>query len=211
MTEELPNPKQQVPKIMMGTVLLSASAGLAMVLVFLFCTYDPTTLLTPVGGQAVFQILLDGMRSFGLTMFGAVLYDVVGILATPSAVLTTSRIVWSLAKHNNWPMGKWIGFVQPKNQIPVVAVWVTTIIATIISLLGFGSTTVLNGVFGAPGICFVPSYARKYYVPPPALLPEHADVELELLPRKQYTVTRCRKTKQEKCKMMAELLVQVHF
>jgi choline transport protein len=164
LTEELPNPRKQVPQIMMWTGLLAALSGVPMVIVCCFCTYDPLRLLTPIGGQAAFQIFVDGFRSFGMTMLAAVMFDIVWIFVAPSAILTTSRVLWSLARHKAWPLGKYIGYVQAKHQIPVGAVWLSTILALIVGLIGFGSTTVVNGCFGAAGVLFVPSYGMPFWL-----------------------------------------------
>jgi choline transport protein len=54
--------------------------------------------------------------------------------------------------------------VEPHSQIPTNAVYATTGIALLVTLLLFGPSTVLNGVFGAGAVCFFFSYGMPIWL-----------------------------------------------
>ena len=163
MAEEMDEPARQVPLVMVGTAVLCIVTAIPMILVYLFCASQPENLLTPIGGQPLFQLFHDGFRSPSLLTAALVLYCIVYALAPPATIATASRLIWSFAKHGGLPFPRWFGYVEPKSQIPVNGVYVTAGVATLISLLLFGPSTILNGVFGAGGVCFFFSYGMPIW------------------------------------------------
>lgn len=163
MAEEMDEPARQVPLVMVGTAVLCIVTAIPMILVYLFCASQPQNLLTPIGGQPLFQLFHDGFRSPSLLTIALVIYCIVYFLAPPATIATGSRLIWSFAKHGGLPFPRWFGYVDPKNQIPVNGVYVTAGVATLISLLLFGPSTILNGVFGAGSVCFFFSYGMPIW------------------------------------------------
>jgi choline transport protein len=164
MSEEMDEPERQVPLVMMGGSIMAAATAIPMILVYLFCTSRPENLLTPVGGQPIFQLFMDGFNSPALLTIATICYCVAYLSSCPATIATGSRLIWSFAKHGGLPCGKWIAYVEPKSQIPVNSVYLTTIVASLIGLLVFGPTTVLNGVFGAGSVCFFFSYGMPIWL-----------------------------------------------
>ncbi|KAG7411425.1 Choline transport protein [Fusarium oxysporum f. sp. rapae] len=164
MAEEMEHPHKQVPQVMVGATLLSLATSIPMVVALLFCIVNPMALLNPVGGQPVFQVFLDGFRSDALLVIALIIYLVVWMAASPGCLATGSRLVWSFAKHGGLPLPKWLGHVDPELLIPVNAVYLTALSATLIGLLVFGPSTVLNGVYGAGGVCFFVSYGLPIWL-----------------------------------------------
>ena len=164
MAEEMDNPARQVPLVMVGGSLLCACTAIPMILVYTFCTYNPEALLTPIGGQPLFQVFHDGFRSEALFVIALVIYCVIYLAACPATITTGSRLVWSFAKHGGLPFPKWFGYVEPVRQIPTNAVYFTAVASIIVTLLLFGPTTILNGVFGAGGVCFFFSYGLPIWL-----------------------------------------------
>lgn len=160
MAEEMEQPHKQVPQVMVGATVLCAVTAIPMIVVFLFCTVKPENLLNPLGGQPVFQVFIDGFRSDMLLVVALITY----LSACPATIATGSRLIWSFAKHGGLPFPSWIGYVDPEVQIPVNAVYLTAIASSLISLLVFGPTTVLNGVFGAAAVCFFFSYGLPIWL-----------------------------------------------
>ncbi|KAK5051034.1 hypothetical protein LTR84_003593 [Exophiala bonariae] len=164
MSEEMDEPERQIPLVMVGGSLLCALTGIPMILVYLFCTVAPMHLLEPAGGQPVFQLFMDGFRSDALLTVAMVIYCIVYLSSCPATIATTSRLIWSLASHGALPFGNFIGYVEPKRQIPANAVYITAVISSLVGLLIFGPTTVLNGVFGAGAVCFFFSYGLPIWL-----------------------------------------------
>lgn len=163
MAEEMDEPERQVPIVMVGTAVLCIVTAIPMILVYLFCASQPENLLTPIGGQPLFQLFHDGFRSSTLMTITLVIYCIVYFFAPSATIATASRLIWSFAKHGGLPFPGWFGYVDPKRQIPVNGVYVTAGVATLISLLLFGPSTILNGVFGAGGVCFFFSYGMPIW------------------------------------------------
>ena len=158
MAEEMDHPEKQVPQVMIGGTLLCALAAIPMIIVFLFCTVNPNALLNPIGGQPVFQVFVDGFRSEGLLIVALIIYSVLFSTSCIGTIATGSRLIWSFAKQGGLPFGQWFGYVSKSQQIPTNAVYFTAVMSCLLSLLIFGPSTVLNGVFGAGSICFFFSY-----------------------------------------------------
>ncbi|EED16048.1 amino acid transporter, putative [Talaromyces stipitatus ATCC 10500] len=164
MAEEMDQPDRQVPQVMIGASLLCALSAIPMIITFLFCTTNPYTLLNPIGGQPVYQVLHDAFHSDGLLVVALIIYCVVYISSCPAAIATASRLIWSFVKHGGMPGARWIGEVHPVMQVPLNAILLTVFASCLISLLVFGPSTVLNGVFGAGGICFAFSYGMPIWL-----------------------------------------------
>lgn len=164
MAEEMDDPARQVPLVMVGGSLLCACTAIPMILVYTFCTYNPTALLTPLGGQPIFQVFHDGLRSEALFVIAMIIYCIAYLGSCPATITTASRLIWSFAKHGGLPFPKWFGYVEPHNQIPTNSVYATAVISVMVSLLLFGPTTILNGVFGAGAVCFFFSYGMPIWL-----------------------------------------------
>jgi choline transport protein len=164
MAEEMDEPTRQVPLVMVGASLLCACTAIPMILVYLFCAYNPVALLEPIGGQPIFQIFYDGFDSDALLVIAMIIYCIAYLSSCPATITTGSRLVWSFAKHGGLPFPRWFGYVQPKSQIPTNAVYFTAVISIMVSLLLFGPTTILNGVFGAGAVCFFFSYGLPIWL-----------------------------------------------
>lgn len=166
MSEEMDSPERQVPLVMIGGSLLCALTALPMIVVYLFCTVNPLNLIESAdgGGQPIFQVFVDGFNSPALVAIAMVLYCITYLSSCPAVIATGSRLIWSFAKHGGMPFPGWLGHVDPKTQIPVNAVYFTATVGTLIGLLLFGPSTVLNGVFGAASVCFFFSYGMPIWL-----------------------------------------------
>ena len=164
MSEEMDQPERQVPLVMIGGSLLCALSAIPMIVVYLFCTSKPENLLNPIGGQPIFQIFKDGLQSEALLTIAMVIYCIAFFSACPATIATGSRLVWSFAKHGGLPFPKWIGYVEPKNKIPINAVYLLAGVSAAIGALLFGPSTILNGVFGAAAVCFFFSYGLPIWL-----------------------------------------------
>jgi choline transport protein len=159
MADELPNPARQVPQVMIGTVLLCGFAGLPMVIALLFSVVNADNLLAPVGGQAIFQLFVDSMDSFPLTVIACLIYLGLFAFASVSITTTLSRCWWSFARSGAIPGSQWQGHLSSHFSLPVNSIIVVVILEVLLGLLIFGPSTVLSGVIGSAAICFFLSYS----------------------------------------------------
>jgi choline transport protein len=157
-TDELPDPARQVPKVMVGTALVAGISGLPMVITFMFCVVNEGNLLTPVGGQPIAQLFLDSTRSTSLTLLLMFVYVFVYYIACGALTTTLSRVLWSLANERHVFMSPWLSKITARRQLPENSIYFGAIFACLIGLLCLGPSTALNAILGSAAICFFVSY-----------------------------------------------------
>ncbi|CDK24048.1 unnamed protein product [Kuraishia capsulata CBS 1993] len=156
MTDEIPNPKKNIPTVITYGYTGAYLMGLIAVIVYNFCIVNPDNLLDPVGGIPLFQLYVDSLHNEGLSTVSALIV-IVGFFCGIISVLTSaSRLVMAFAAFNSVPFGKQIATVNAKLNAPVWAVLFCSGLATLIGLLIFASNTALNAVSG--------SYVTTMYV-----------------------------------------------
>jgi len=161
MAEEVPRPERAVPLVMFATSVLNALSGFIMCIALVFCTVAPENLAAPLGGMPIFQIAKDAWNNFGWIIAVGVIMVIVPLNGTISIMTGGSRLLWSFAKHNGIAGGQFIGRTNETLQVPVNAVLATGSLATLLSLLVFGPSTVLNGIFG----CSKLTNGISYFIP----------------------------------------------
>ncbi|KAL6241632.1 hypothetical protein RBB50_011413 [Rhinocladiella similis] len=157
LAEELPHPAQQVPQVMIGTVLLCGLSGLPMLIAMLFSITKPENLLT--ASQPAFQLFYDSFDSMPLTVIAGVLYLGLFTFASGTILTTSSRVWWSFARSGALPLSQWQGKVSDRWTLPLNAIYVVAALSVLIGLLILGPSTVLTGIIGSAAICFYISYA----------------------------------------------------
>ncbi|KAJ9503093.1 hypothetical protein H2202_001247 [Exophiala xenobiotica] len=158
MTEELPDAKRQVPRIIMYSVLINVLVGLPMTLVYSFCTVSPENLLTPIGGQPIIQILLDGMDSLALTIIGSLIFLITFMFGATTVSTVFSRTWWSFAQAGGVPFSGFFAKINARLHLPVNSIVLGTLGGMAIGAIEIGSTTALNAIAGATVATFYASY-----------------------------------------------------
>ncbi|KAF2176150.1 putative amino acid transporter [Zopfia rhizophila CBS 207.26] len=158
MAEEVPRPHIDIPRVMVGSAALSAFAGLIMVIALIFCTTHPENILELLGGQPILQILWDAWNNKAYIIATCWINVISFTNGQNSMVFAGSRIVWSFSESGGLPFRKWLSYVDPRYQVPTNAVILFSGVATIITTLTLGASTVLNGIYGAGGVCTALSY-----------------------------------------------------
>lgn len=159
LAEELPRPDKQVPQVMILTNILNAISVIVMLIVLLFCLTHPETLLEPIAGLPIIQLCWDAWPSVGFVTTVALCYSIVQILACMSILFASSRLFWSFAKTGAFPFSRWMSQVDRRFKVPANAVNVTAVLASLITLLVLGSSTVLNALFGSAVILMAIAYS----------------------------------------------------
>lgn len=158
MSDEMPNPARNVPKVMLGSALLSAPAGLLMVVVYLFCNVNPDGLLAPIADQPIAQLLLDALRSQPLTIVGLLIYMTCLLAACFSCMTTFSRVWWTLSREGGVPLSPLMSRVSDSRKLPVASILFSFFAVVLIGLIELGSATALNAILGSGVICIYISY-----------------------------------------------------
>lgn len=159
LTDEVPDPGRRVPQVMIYASLMGAILGLPMVLVEMFCTVNTATLLTPVGGQPIIQLMFDSFNSKPLFIIGCIIFILTFLSGSASLLTTFSRVWWSLAREGGTPFPKFMTRINKYYQLPVNSIIFSTILCMAIGAIELGSATAINAILGAFVICLLFSYA----------------------------------------------------
>lgn len=158
LADEVPEPEKNIPRVMVGSAVLSAISGFPMVLVYMFCIKSPANLLDPIGGQPIAQLLLDSLDSQALTVVGLLVYIVCMLAASVCLLTSLSRILWSVARQHALPFSGWISSINSYYDLPVNAICAGGILITVIGAIILGSSTAVNAILGGSIVLAYTSY-----------------------------------------------------
>jgi choline transport protein len=139
-----------------------------MMLTVLFCLGDVDTVLATDTGFPFIQVFADSVKNIaGATTMVAIVLALTWACAI-GITTTASRMTWSFARDRGTPFSRWIGKVEPRTQVPVIAVGVVTLFAALLTLIYVGSYTAFNDVIsltitGFYGSYFLPSAFLLYH------------------------------------------------
>ncbi|KAJ5085760.1 hypothetical protein N7532_010531 [Penicillium argentinense] len=159
MCEEVQNPSLQVPRAIVGTIILNTLAGLLFLIPLVFVLHDSSDLIALVSGQPVPTIIKNAVGNstgaFLLLMPLAVLALLCGIGCTTAV----SRSVWAFARDGGIPFSKHWKVVNQSLGLPFNAMMLGMVIEIALGLIYFGSTTAFNAFSGVGVITLTVSYA----------------------------------------------------
>ncbi|KAF2466467.1 amino acid transporter [Lindgomyces ingoldianus] len=159
MCEEVEQPATQVPKAMVGTIILNTFAGLVFLIPLLFVMPDQAYLASLLSAQPVPPILKSAVGSaggaFGLLVPLLVLAIFCGIGCTTAA----SRCTWAFARDGAIPGSKWWRAVNENLDVPLNAMMLSMVVQILLGVIYFGSAAAFNAFSGVGVICLTLSYA----------------------------------------------------
>jgi amino acid transporter len=159
MCEEVQEPATQVPKAMVGTIILNTIAGLVFLIPLVFVLPNQADLVALASGQPVPVIIKSAIGSsggaFGLLIPLLVLALFCGIGCTTAA----SRCTWAFARDGAIPGSRWWKEVNIKLDVPLNAMMLSMVVQLVLGLIYFGSTAAFNAFSGVGVICLTLSYA----------------------------------------------------
>lgn len=164
MCEEVREPATQVPKAMVGTIVLNTCAGLLFMIPLLFVLPDIDGLLALVSAQPVPSIIKDAVGSaggaFGLLVPLLVLAIICGIGCTTAS----SRCVWAFSRDGAIPASHLWKKIDGKLGVPFNAMMLSMVVQIALGLIYFGSSAAFNAFSGVGVICLTTSYAMPIAV-----------------------------------------------
>lgn len=200
MAEEVSNAPWNIPRAIIGAMLINGAVGFTMMLTVLFCLGDVDSVLETATGYPFIQIFYSKsslprvyfsviplttdtdsvQNTAGATAMGAVVLALTWACAI-GICTTASRMTWSFARDNGTPFSKAISYVSKQRKIPTVAVLVVTGIAALLTLIYIGSYTAFNDVISLT----ITGFYSSYFLPAAFLL--YNRVKGRILPHKQET------------------------
>ncbi|KAK0389058.1 hypothetical protein NLU13_2634 [Sarocladium strictum] len=161
LAEELPNASRNVPLAMLGGVGLNGILGFGYTILLLYSTSPLQTLLETPTGFPFMQIFLDVTGSKAGTILMSLIPCVIATAGTIAGLASTSRTLWAFARDDGLPFSKYFSHVNPKLQVPVRAVIVSSLLQVVLGLLYLGNVTAFNAVLS---LAIVGSYLA-YFMP----------------------------------------------
>ncbi|KAI5358115.1 Putative amino acid/polyamine transporter I [Septoria linicola] len=164
MCEEVQNPAREVPKAMVLSVAAAGVTGVVYLIPLLFVLPDVQILLDVASGQPIgtlFKIVTGSTGGgFGL------LFLILGILffAGVGALTAASRCTYAFARDGAIPGSRWFGTTDPKLDIPLWGLVLSTAVDCLLGLIYFGSTAAFNSFTGVATICLSCGYGLPILV-----------------------------------------------
>jgi choline transport protein len=156
MSEETHNAPINIPRAMIGAVIINGLAGFAYIITILYCITDADTVLSapfPIlvvfqeatGSQKASTAMLSGI----ITIFSFALF---GVYAS------SSRLVWAFSRDRGLPASRFFSRITEWNKAPTNAVLLCFVVTTLLSLINIGSYTAFNAFLSLATIGFYFSY-----------------------------------------------------
>lgn len=159
MCEEVRRPAIQVPRAIIGGVLLNMFAGLAFLLPIAFVLPDISMLAQIASAQPVPTIILSATGNSAGAFCLLIPLLVLGITCGICCVTATSRCTWAFARDGAIPGSGWWKKVDERWGIPLNAMALGMVVEIILGCIYFGSSTAFNAFSGVGVIFLTLSYA----------------------------------------------------
>ncbi|KAL1640489.1 hypothetical protein SLS61_010248 [Didymella pomorum] len=156
---DVEHPATQVPKAMVGTILLNTICGLVFLIPLVFVMPDQAMLVGLLSGQPTPVIIRDAVGSPGAAFGLLIPLIILGFFCGIGTTTATSRATWAFARDGAIPGFKWWKTVNPKLDVPLNAMMLSMVVQLALGLIYFGAVTAFNAFSGVGVICLTVSYA----------------------------------------------------
>lgn len=164
MCEELKDASKQAPRAMVWSVYIGAITGFIFLISVCFCIGDITTVAETPTLVPLIQIFFDSTNSNVASCILATLIVIIDIACANALLAEGARSLFAFARDHGLPFSSIISKVEPKHQIPVVAILLGTIIQMAFNSIYFGTVTGFNTVIAIATEGFYLSYAMPLLV-----------------------------------------------
>ncbi|GAB7356955.1 hypothetical protein MBLNU459_g7797t1 [Dothideomycetes sp. NU459] len=159
MCEEVRQPATQVPKALVGTVVLNLVAGFAFLVPLVYVLPDISALLADPSGQPVPAILVSAVGNQGGAFALTVPLIVLGVICGVGCTTASSRCTWAFARDGAIPGSRWWKQVSPALGLPFNAMMLSMAVQIALGAIYFGSSAAFNAFSGVGVIFLTVSYA----------------------------------------------------
>ncbi|KAK6349075.1 hypothetical protein TWF730_009834 [Orbilia blumenaviensis] len=159
MCEEVRQPSTQVPKAMVGTIILNTICGLVFLIPLVFVMPDLGVLAALASGQPLPSIIVSAVGSSGGAFGLLIPLMVLAIICGVGCTTASSRATWAFARDGAIPGSQWWKVVNTKLDVPLNAMMLAMVVEILLALIYFGSTAAFNAFSGAGVIFLTVSYA----------------------------------------------------
>ncbi|KAK7955170.1 hypothetical protein PG996_015980 [Apiospora saccharicola] len=157
MGEETKNAKKIVPQSLFWSIFAGVAMGFVTLIVTIVCMPPVEVILD--AASPVIAVLLHVTQSQTMTTaLGGFLYFL-NVSASMGNMTSVSRLTWAWARDGALP--RWLGHVDGRYLIPFRAVWLTSFLVALLTLLNLGSETyiALGAITSLSSMAMYMSYA----------------------------------------------------
>ncbi len=152
MCEEVREPATQVPKAMVGTIILNMICGFIFLVPLMFVLPDIAEVVA--SGQPLPAILKSAIGNDGGAFALTIPIIVIGILCGTGCTTAASRCTWAFARDGAIPGSKYWKEVNTRLDMPFNAMMLSMVIQIALGCIYFGSTAAFNAFIGV-GVIFL--------------------------------------------------------
>ncbi|KAL4894125.1 amino acid/polyamine transporter I [Aspergillus ambiguus] len=162
LADEMENPKKQIPQVIMGSFAMNYFTALPMIVVYEFCNVEPESMLDPVGGQPMIQLMVNAFRSLPLTIVTTAVIIYGFFVASASSLITWARLTWSFSRDGSLPFSRMMAKLTSRDSLPVNALSINTVVLIALGAISIGSSTAMNALLGAANVCIVSAIVTAF-------------------------------------------------
>jgi amino acid transporter len=162
MCEEVRQPATQVPKAMVGTVVLNMICGFIFLVPLMFVLPDIAEVVA--SGQPLPAILSSAIGNQGGAFALTIPLIVMGMLCGICCTTAASRCTWAFARDGAIPGSGWWKVVNKRLDVPLNAMMLSMVIQIVLGCIYFGSTAAFNAFIGVGVIFLTLSYVTPIIV-----------------------------------------------
>jgi choline transport protein len=145
MAEEMKEPRMGVPRAMVGSLIINAILGFALLVALLFVMGDLDAALSTNTGYPIIEIfyhITSQNRAATTAMTCSIV--VAAHLATIGLMMSTSRTMWACARDNLFPASSWLSTLHRTRKVPANCLYITYALLFILGLLIIASTAAFS-------------------------------------------------------------------
>jgi amino acid transporter len=149
LAEEVPRPSKNIPLGILAQYVLGFFTALFYAIAIF---YSINSLDSTLGSSYLFpltEIYLQSTGSSGGSLGLLILAFLPSIIAVIGCYLTSSRVLWTLARDNATPFSRFISRVNHKQHNPFNAIILCGIVCTILGCIYVGNSTAFNAFVGS--------------------------------------------------------------
>ncbi|OQE08339.1 hypothetical protein PENVUL_c010G08695 [Penicillium vulpinum] len=158
MCEEVQQPSTQVPRAMVGTVIINTLAGFLFLIPLVFVLPDTKALAALESGQPLPSIIKSAIGSPVGSFLLLLPLVVLALFCVIGCTTAVSRSTWAFARDGGIPGSVWWKKVN-KDGVPFNAMMLGMVVQILLGLIYFGSTAAFNAFSGVGVITLTVSYA----------------------------------------------------
>ena len=158
MSEEIQNAAVVVPNAIVFSIILNGFLGFGMALSLLFCIGDIEAAFHTKTGYPFIEIFYQAVQDITGAALMTSIVVALSLCATVGIVASASRQLWAFSRDRAVPGWKQIQRVNSKSAIPILAVFLTTVLACVLALIVLGSSTAFNDIVSLSVVGLFGSY-----------------------------------------------------